>query len=425
MQTKAVVGTQWGDEGKGKIIDILASEADVVVRSQGGNNAGHTVEHEHQVYKLHLIPSGILYPNTLCLLGCGVVIDPAVLLAEIDGLEERGVSCRNLRIDPRVHIIMPWHRTLDVLQEQALGDAKIGTTGRGIGPCYADKYERIGIRLYDLLREDLLAAKVTTVGTLKNKMIEKVYGGEGVNLAETLRAYQSYATRLQRYVADVSVLTHQAVTAGKQVLFEGAQATLLDIDVGTYPYVTSSHPVAGGCTLGAGVGPTALQEIIGVAKAYTTRVGMGPFPTELDDEVGELIRTRGQEYGTTTGRPRRTGWFDLVMMRHAVRTGGITSIALNKIDPLSDLGELKVCVAYQKPDGTQLTEFPPDIHELVDVTPVYETLPGFSGDFSGCTAFSQLPAACQEYVSFLEQQIGCPITMVGVGPARSQNLIRG
>lgn len=424
MPTKAVVGTQWGDEGKGKIIDILASEADVVVRSQGGNNAGHTVEHAGEVYKLHLIPSGILYPDTLCLIGCGVVIDPGVILEEIEKLEARGISCGNLRIDPRAHIVMPWHRTLDVLQEQALGGDKIGTTGRGIGPCYTDKYERIGIRLYDLVRADLFPAKAMTIGRLKNKIIERVYDGQAVDLNATIRDYQGYATRLLPYVADVSVLTYEAIKAGKKVLFEGAQATLLDIDVGTYPYVTSSHPVAGGCALGAGVGPTTMQEIIGVAKAYTTRVGMGPFPTELDDAVGELIRTRGNEYGTTTGRPRRTGWFDVVMMRHAIRTGGITQVALNKIDTLSDLGDIKVCVAYQKPDGTRLVEFPPDIHELIDVTPVYETLPGFSGDFSRYTEFSQLPASCQEYVSRLEHWIDCPITMVGVGPARSQNLIR-
>ena len=424
MPTKVVVGTQWGDEGKGKIIDILASQADVVVRSQGGNNAGHTVENGGQVYKLHLIPSGILYPDTDCLIGCGVVIDPQDLLKEIDGLTQRGVSCGRLKIDPRAHVILPWHRVLDGLSEQALGGGKIGTTGRGIGPCYMDKYERCGIRMYDLVHEEIFRRKAAAVGALKNKIITRVYGGEALDVDAIIEEYVGYARRLAPFLGDVSVLTYHAIQAGKNVLFEGAQATFLDIDVGTYPYVTSSHPVAGGCPLGAGVGPTVIDEVIGVAKAYTTRVGMGPFPTELLDEMGDTIRNRGNEFGTTTGRPRRTGWFDAVIMRHAVRTGGLTCLAINKFDTLSGLGDLKVCVAYQKPDGTRLTEYPADIDELADCTPVYETVPGFSGDLSACRSFDELPQACRDYIAYLERQVGCPIRMVGVGPSREQNLVR-
>lgn len=424
MPTKVVVGTQWGDEGKGKIIDILASQADVVVRSQGGNNAGHTVENNGEVYKLHLIPSGILYPDTDCLIGCGVVIDPQDILKEIDGLTQRGVSCQNLKIDPRAHVILPWHRVLDGLSEQALGGDKIGTTGRGIGPCYTDKYARCGIRMYDLVHEDIFRKKAAAVGALKNKIITQVYGGQALDVDAIIEEYLGYAKRLAPFLGDVSVLTYNAIQAGKNVLFEGAQATFLDIDVGTYPYVTSSHPVAGGCPLGAGVGPTVIDEVIGVAKAYTTRVGMGPFPTELLDEMGDTIRNRGNEFGTTTGRPRRTGWFDAVIMRHAVRTGGLTCLAINKFDTLSGLGDLKVCVAYQKPDGTRLTEYPADIDELADCTPVYETVPGFSGDLSACKSFDELPQACRDYIAYLERQIGCPIRMVGVGPSREQNLVR-
>lgn len=424
MPTTVVVGTQWGDEGKGKIIDILASQADVVIRSQGGNNAGHTVEHAGEVYKLHLIPSGILYPDTRCLIGCGVVIDPQAILQEIDGLIARGVDCSNLKIDPRAHIIMPWHRLLDQLNEQALGAEQIGTTGRGIGPCYMDKYERSGIRLYDLAHEKIFRKKAASVGVRKNKLIEKVYQAAPINIPETIEQYLGYAKRLTPFIDDVSILTHQAIQTGKQVLFEGAQAALLDIDVGTYPYVTSSHPVAGGCALGAGVGPTVIQQVIGVAKAYTTRVGMGPFPSEITDETGDLIRTKGHEYGTTTGRPRRIGWFDAVLMRHAVRTGGLTSLAVNKLDTLSNLESLKVCTAYQKPDGTHITEFPPDIHELTHCTPIYQTVLGFSGDLSACTSFDQLPNECKSYIHYLESLVDCPITMVGVGPSRNQNLIR-
>lgn len=424
MPSKVVVGVQWGDEGKGKIIDILASRAEVVVRAQGGNNAGHTVENNGEVYKLHLIPSGILYKGTQCLIGCGVVIDPEDILKEIDGLTSRGVDCSNLKIDPRAHVIMPWHRKLDGLSEKALGKDQIGTTGRGIGPCYMDKYERSGIRIYDLIHEDIFVKKATAVGKLKNRLITEIYGGEALDINAVIEEYKAYAKRIAPFVDDVSVLTYNAVKSGKEVLFEGAQGTLLDIDVGTYPYVTSSHPLSGGVTIGSGVGPNAVDEIIGVAKAYTTRVGMGPFPTELFDELGDLIRNRGNEFGTTTGRPRRTGWFDAVILRHAVRANGLTALAINKFDTLSDIPTLKVCVAYKKPDGTLLTEYPCDINELVDCEPVYEEVEGFSGDLTKCTSFDELPQKCKDYIAYLEEKVGCPIKMVGVGPARSQNLER-
>lgn len=420
MPTKVVVGVQWGDEGKGKTIDILASRAEVVVRSQGGNNAGHTVVSNGEVYKLHLIPSGILYPGTLCLIGLGVVIDPKNILEEIDGLAGRGIDCQNLRIDPRAHVVMPWHRALDGLSEAALAGEKIGTTGRGIGPCYMDKYERSGIRMYDLVHEDIFRKKAKAVGALKNKIITKVYDGEPLDVDAIIEEYVAYGKRLAQYQADVSVLTYDAIKAGKNVLFEGAQATFLDIDVGTYPYVTSSHPVSGGNAIGAGVGPNMLEDIIGVAKAYTTRVGMGPFPTELLNDLGDTIRERGGEFGTTTGRPRRCGWFDAVLIRHAVRTNGLTALAVNKFDTLSELGDLKVCVGYKLKDGSVMTEYPTDIAELEGSEPIYETLKGFEGDLSACRNFDELPKNCQDYIAFLEKECGCPITMVGVGPGREQ-----
>lgn len=424
MPSKVVVGVQWGDEGKGKVIDILASRADVVVRAQGGNNAGHTVESGGEVYKLHLIPSGILYPGTLCLIGCGVVIDPKVLLEEIDGLRARGVACDNLRIDPRAHVIMPWHIALDAMNERSLGEKKIGTTGRGIGPCYMEKAERTGIRMGDLVREDLLEKKLHIAGESKNEVVTRLHGQPPFDLDAALEQYAGYGKRLAPYVADVSVLTWEALQGGKKVLFEGAQGTLLDLDVGTYPYVTSSNPVSGGVCTGAGIGPTCIDEVIGVAKAYTTRVGEGPFPTELLDGMGDLIRERGQEFGTTTGRPRRTGWFDAVILRHAVRVNGLTGIALNKLDTLSGIGPLKICVAYRKADGTVLEDFPPLLEELGECEPVYEQAPGFEGDLSGARSFEELPEACRAYVGRLEKLCGCPILMVGVGPGREQNLER-
>jgi adenylosuccinate synthase len=424
LPSKVVVGAQWGDEGKGKVIDILASRADVVVRSQGGNNAGHTVENAGEVYKLHLIPSGILYSGTPCLVGCGVVIDPKAIIEEIDMLQGRGISCDNLSIDPRAHVIMPWHIELDGLSEAARGGLDIGTTKRGIGPCYMDKAERSGLRIYDLVHPELFAQKAAAAGEAKNKLIVGVYGGEPLDISEIIKEYKFYGDRLRQYVNDVSVMSFEAIKAGKNVLFEGAQGALLDLDLGTYPYVTSSHPTAGGSCTGTGIGPTFIGEVIGVAKAYTTRVGKGPFPTELLDETGDFIRSRGNEFGTTTGRPRRTGWFDAVILRHAVRINGLTSIALNKLDTLSGVKPLKVCTTYKLPDGSVTDNFPPTLEELAVCSPVYEEFAGFDGNLSACKSFDELPEAAKQYVLAIERLIDCRISMVGIGPGREQNLER-
>lgn len=424
MPANIVVGTQWGDEGKGKIIDILASRAEVVVRSQGGNNAGHTVVNNGETYKLHLIPSGILYPNTLCLIGAGVVLDPKDFISELDGLQERGISTANLKIDPRTHIVMPWHIALDGLSEQFRGNSDIGTTKRGIGPTYMDKYERCGIRMYDLVHPEVLAEKIKSTGTLKNKIITEVYGGTAFDLGAVTAEYTEYGKRLLPFMDDVSVLTFEAHKAGKTIMFEGAQATLLDIDFGTYPYVTSSHPLSAGVCVGTGVGPRVISNIIGVAKAYTTRVGKGPFPTELDDEIGDKIRNVGGEFGTTTGRPRRTGWFDAVIVRHSVRVNGLDALAINKLDTLANIDTLKICVAYKKPDGTIINHFPAALEELEGCTPVYEEAEGFTEDISSCRSFDELPESCKKYIERLEELCGCPIKMVGVGPDRSQIIER-
>ncbi|MDE5862485.1 MAG: adenylosuccinate synthase [Ruminococcus sp.] len=425
MPANIVVGTQWGDEGKGKVIDILASRADVVVRSQGGNNAGHTVVNNGEVYKLHLIPSGILYPNTLCLIGAGVVLDPKDFIGELDSLAERGLeTLGHLKVDPRAHIVMPWHIALDGLSEAFRGGKDIGTTKRGIGPTYMDKYERCGIRLFDLVHPELLAEKIQTTGKLKNKIITEVYGGEPFDLDAVIAEYTEYGKRLLPYMDDVSVLTFEASKSGKNIMFEGAQATLLDIDFGTYPYVTSSHPLSAGVCVGTGIGPKEITNIIGVAKAYTTRVGKGPFPTELDDETGDKIRNVGGEFGTTTGRPRRTGWFDAVIVRHSVRVNGLDSLAINKLDTLSGLDTLKICTAYKKPDGTVTEHFPPALEELDGCVPVYEEFEGFNEDISQCRTFGELPENCKKYIARLEELVGCHVSMIGVGPDRSQVIER-
>ena len=424
MPASIVVGTQWGDEGKGKIIDIIASRADVVVRSQGGNNAGHTVVNDGNTYKLHLIPSGILYKNTLCLIGAGVVLDPKDFIGELNSLGERGVTFDNLKIDPRAHVIMPWHITLDGLSEKFRGNSDIGTTKRGIGPAYMDKYERCGIRVYDLIHPEVFAEKARATGMLKNKIITQVYGGEAHDIEAIIKEYTEYGKRLKKYVDDVSVIVYNAAKSGKQIMFEGAQATLLDIDFGTYPYVTSSHPLSAGVCVGTGVGPMIINDIIGVAKAYTTRVGKGPFPTELEDETGDLIRNRGGEFGTTTGRPRRTGWFDAVIVRHSVRVNGLSKLAINKLDTLSGIGNLKICVAYKKSDGTLIKDFPATLEELADCEPVYEEFEGFDADISNCKSFDELPQVCKNYILKLEELCECKIAMVGIGPDRSQILER-
>lgn len=423
MSTKVVIGAQWGDEGKAKIIDILSGAAEVVVRSQGGNNAGHTVTVEDEVYKFHLIPSGILYSGTLCIIGNGVVIDPQGILEEIDGLTAKGVSVERLRISKRAHVVMPYHKLLDEIKEQARGGEDIGTTKKGIGPCYMDKAERSGIRICDLLEPEVFAQKVRDNCAIKNKIIKYVYDRqEQVDAEAIIEQYQAYTERLKPYITDTTVLVHQAISEGKKVLFEGAQGTLLDIDLGTYPYVTSSHPITGGVCVGAGIGPTAIEECIGVMKGYVTRVGKGPFPTELFDQTGEKIQQVGKEFGATTGRPRRCGWFDGVIGNFAVRTSGLTSIALNKIDVLSGIDPVKICVGYEL-DGTVMDYFPASLKELERCRPIYEEFEGW-GDISDIRQYDQLPETVKKYIKRIEEICGAQVTMVGVGPNRDQNIDR-
>lgn len=422
MASRVIIGSQWGDEGKGKVIDIYAQKSDVVVRSQGGNNAGHTVEANGEVYKLHLIPSGILNPETLCIIGPGVVVDPKVCLAEIDSLEARGVTTNNLKIDPRAHVIMPYHIALDGISEAARGKSDIGTTKCGIGPCYMDQAERSGIRICDLMDKDIFTEKAKNNLELKNKIITRVYDGEPLD-GSFIEEYLGYADRLRKYVQDTTCLVYDAIQAGKDVLFEGAQGTLLDVLIGTYPYVTSSHPISGGVCIGAGIGPTMIDECIGIAKAYTTRVGKGPFPTELFDEIGETIRVKGNEYGTTTGRPRRCGWLDAVILKFSVRTSGLTSLILNKLDTMSGLKTIKICTGYEK-NGEVITEFPASLEELALCKPIYEELPGFDEDVTKIRNFDELPENAKRYIQRIEEVCGVHISMIGVGPGRDQNIIR-
>lgn len=423
MSTKVVVGVQWGDEGKGKIIDILASSADVVVRSQGGNNAGHTVKNDGKIYKLRLVPSGILYKNTKCYLGCGVVINPPSLLEEMDELKNNNIDFSNFFIDKRAHVVMPWHIELDGALENLRAGDKIGTTKRGIGPCYMDKAQRSGIRMYDLVNEDLLKEKAKVEGELKNKYFKEVFNVKPLDVDKIIKEYIEYGKQLKKYITDTSVDVYSAINDKKEVLFEGAQGTLLDIDVGTYPFVTSSHPVSGGVCVGTGIGPTAIDEVIGVCKGYTTRVGEGPFPTELFDEVADTLREKGKEFGTNTGRPRRVGWFDSVILRHAVRVNGLTSLVINKLDTLSGIKKLKVCVGYEDKEGNILKDYPCVLEELENCKPVYEEFDGFDEDITSCKSFDELPIQCKNYINSLEKLCGCKISMVGVGPSRNQNLL--
>ncbi|NLM13632.1 MAG: adenylosuccinate synthase [Epulopiscium sp.] len=423
MPSKVVIGAQWGDEGKAKIIDILSQQADMVVRSQGGNNAGHTVAVNGEVYKFHLVPSGILYPGTVCIVGNGVVVDPQGILEEIDMLTSKGVSVSNLKIDLRAHLVMPYHKALDGIKEKYRGKDDIGTTKKGIGPCYMDKAERSGIRMCDLLHPEVFENKVRENVKIKNAIISKVYESDEVfDADEIIKEYKQYGERLKPFLADTTVLIYEAIKEGKNVLFEGAQGTLLDIDLGTYPYVTSSHPITGGVCVGAGIGPTMIDECIGVMKGYVTRVGKGPFPTELFDEIGDQIREVGREFGTTTGRPRRCGWFDAVIGRFAVRTSGLTAIALNKIDVLSNLPTIKICTAYKKGDEI-LTEFPASLEDLKQCEPVYEELEGW-GDISHIRKYEDFPEAVKKYIARVEELCGAKVTMVGVGPEREQNIYR-
>ena len=421
MSATALVGAQWGDEGKGKTIDILASRADMVVRAMGGSNAGHTVVTDGVTYKLHLIPSGILYRGTICVVGNGTVISPSVILKEIRGLKDHGVSMDNLRIDARAHVILPYHVAMDELSEKSLGKGDIGTTKNGIGPCYMDKAERVGIRMCDLINPGIFREKLYRNVAVKNKVLAALYGAEPMNADEIFEEYCEYAKKLAPYVCDTSVLVYDAIRADKKVLFEGAQGALLDLDVGTYPFVTSSHPTSGGFCVGSGIGPTLIDEVIGVCKSYTTRVGKGPFPTELFGEMGEHIRRTGFEYGTTTGRPRRCGWLDTVILRFAVRVNGLTSLAVNKLDTLTGIDKLKVCVAYVK-NGVKIENFPCDISDLEGCEPVYVEVDGWKEDIENVRSYDDLPAAAKAYIELIEREAGVPVKMIGVGPDREQNI---
>lgn len=422
MANVIIIGAQWGDEGKGKITDLLSKSADVVVRSQGGVNAGHTVVVNDQTFKLHLIPSGILYPDTECIIGSGTVIDPEELLQEIDQLIDLNVSTDNLFISQTAHLTMPYHRLLDKAAEEKRGKYRIGTTGRGIGPTYADKAERIGLRMLDLIECDRHPDKIEWTINYKNAVLEKLYGLPPLNAKQILEEYRGYAERLRPYVIDSSLKIDQAVRNKKNILFEGAQGTLLDLDHGTYPYVTSSNPIAGGACVGAGVGPTIIDRIIGVAKAYTTRVGEGPFPTELDDSIGLHLGDRGAEFGTTTGRRRRCGWFDGVMGKYAARINGLDCLAITKLDVLDELDEIKVCVAYEI-EGEILKEFPTHAGKFANCQPVYETLPGWQQSTSNCRTLEELPQQALDYLKFLAELMELPIAIVSLGASRDQTII--
>jgi adenylosuccinate synthase len=415
-----VVGTQWGDEGKGKLTDLLAKEMALVVRYQGGHNAGHTIVVDGDRFALQLIPSGVLYDHVTPVIGNGVVVDPGVLLAEIDRLEAGGVDCSRLRVSGNAHLILPYHQEIDFVTERRLGRNKLGTTRRGIGPAYADKALRSGLRVQDLLDPKIFRAKLDQVLKEKNAVLGRVYNRLPLSADEIADRYLGgYAPRLAPYITDTVGLVHDALEAGQHVLLEGAQATFLDLDHGTYPYVTSSNPVAGGACTGAGVGPRHIDRVIGIAKAYTTRVGAGPFPTELFDGVGELLVDRGHEFGTNTGRRRRTGWFDAVMLRHAVRINSLSELGVTKLDVLDTLDVVKVCTAYEH-DGVKLTTLPYHQSVLHDVVPVYEELPGWRTDLTGCREPHHLPQEARQFLALLEEQVGVPIRFVGIGPGRDQ-----
>jgi adenylosuccinate synthase len=421
MPAIVLIGAQWGDEGKGKATDLLGDRVQYVVRYQGGNNAGHTVVIGDESYALHVLPSGVLSPKVTPVIGNGVVIDPGVLFEEIDGLERRGVSCERLLVSANAHLIMPHHRALDKVSERFLGNAKIGTTGRGIGPTYADKVARMGIRVQDLFDPGILRQKLDLVLRDKNQLLTKVYNRRGIDAKQTAEQYIAYGERLKPYVADTALVLGNALDNNEVVLLEGAQATMLDVDHGTYPFVTSSSPTAGGACVGAGLGPTRITKVIGIVKAYTTRVGSGPFPTELHDEQGEYLRKTGGEYGVTTGRPRRTGWFDAVVARYAARVNGVTDFFVTKLDVLSSLDKVPVCVAYEV-DGKRYDEIPMTQTEFHHAKPVYEYLDGWWEDISQAKSFDDLPAAARNYVKTIEELSGAPVSAVGVGPRRDQTL---
>src|SRR5213076_2914703 len=410
-----IVGAQWGDEGKGKVVDLLAERAEAIIRFQGGNNAGHTIVREGETWKFHLIPSGILYPGKTCIIGNGVVVDPKVLTAEIDGLRARGIDVSGLKLSANAHLIMPYHLLLDQAGEARLGKLEIGTTKRGIGPCYADKSARLGIRVQDLLDEKILKQKIIVALEPKRLSLRPYAKDPALDLQAMTEEYLTYGHRMEQYIADTTSLVHDLLDSGSTVVFEGAQATMLDIDHGTYPFVTSSNPIAGAACIGAGVGPKDIDEVWGVTKAYATRVGAGPFPTELDDETGEELRQRGGEIGTTTGRPRRTGWIDLVALRYAARINSLTSLVITKLDVLSGHDRLPVCTKYRSAEDAVFERFPYHQSVLHHVKPIYEELPGWQEDIRECRTLSDLPEAARDYLEYSGEFLGAPVTLVGVG----------
>lgn len=421
MPAVVVVGTQWGDEGKGKITDFLAEQADVVARYQGGDNAGHTINIEKIKYKLHLIPSGIFYSEKICVLGNGMVINPKAIIKELNYLHENGFSTSNLRISSRAHVIMPYHIMIDKIEEELKGDNKIGTTCKGIGPAYMDKAARIGIRMVDFLDPEEFRKKLEIIIVAKNKLFEKYYEIEGFSVDKLVEEYAEYRDVLRPYITDTSVILNDSIDQGKQILFEGAQGVMLDIDQGTYPYVTSSNPVAGGVTIGSGVGPTKINHVVGVSKAYTSRVGDGPFPTELNNKTGDFIREVGHEYGTTTGRPRRVGWFDSVVVRHAKRVSGITELSLNSVDVLTGLDKVKICIAYKYREEI-IENYPASLNELVECEPIYEELPGWTEDISNIKNIDELPQNAKNYIKRITELTGIPIAVLSIGPNRNQTI---
>ncbi|HXP37812.1 MAG TPA: adenylosuccinate synthase [Solirubrobacteraceae bacterium] len=417
-----IVGAQWGDEGKGKITDLLAEQADAVVRFQGGNNAGHTIVRDGEEWKLHLIPSGILYPGKCCVIGNGVVIDPKVLIGELDALRARRVDVGGLRISANAHLIMPYHLLLDHAGEAKLGSLQIGTTRRGIGPCYADKAARLGIRLQDLLDEKILKKKIVAAMEPKRLSLRPFEKDPSLDLHAMTEEYLTFGHRLEQHIADTSKLMWDLLDDGKKIIFEGAQGAMLDIDHGTYPFVTSSNPLSGAACVGTGVGPKDIDEIWGIAKAYTTRVGAGPFPSELHDEMGERIRSAGGEYGTTTGRARRTGWLDLVALRYAARLNSLTALVITKLDVLSGLDRIQVCTSYRGAEDAVFNDFPYHQTVLHHTTAELTELPGWSEDLGECRSLSDLPTAAREYLQYIAENIGAPVTLVGVGPGREQTM---
>ncbi len=423
MPTLVVVGTQWGDEGKGKIVDMLARDAKVVVRYQGGSNAGHTVINNRGTFVFHLIPSGILYPGTLCIIGNGVVVDPAVLIEEMDGLQAKGVRVgKNLLVSQRAHLIMPYHKAIDRASEKSKGLKRIGTTGRGIGPSYADKMARIGLRAVDLINPSLFRRKLEENLADTNCLLERLYQLPGFEVDKVFQQYMSYADRLRDHIADATTILNKAIDQGKNVLFEGAQGTHLDVDFGTYPFVTSSSAAAGGACIGTGIGPTKIDAVLGVAKAYTTRVGSGPFPTELKDGVGETLQEVGKEFGATTGRPRRCGWFDGLLVREAVRVNGLTSLAVTKLDVLDGHEQVNVCTGYRY-GGKVLRDMPADLQALEECEPVYESVKGWSAPTTGISSYNKLPREAKRYLDRVEELTGCRIDMISTGSERDHTIV--